>query len=468
MTNPILLMLTERLLWPVPRVRLEVARSLARLIRENDAQAAIALLDWIRTRQLESEVVLGLGIIDAFHLGVYFEFAEVTKAVRAPSLLSDFILRRNFTNATNLSPKRYVRSPSNAAPLPQEQKVWFDYYREKAVPSIFSCLLAQLQEETGFPFMMGWQHDWSWLQATHPRTKIERPSFLVGARPYLPSRFHTGQREIYLSAYLRTLAFAAMTGAISHDVAESYALYAFTMNRGLAELEPIERPDWATKLLTYDAGHTKELAQRLWASAEAEASPAEALLALRVIDLEKEGFIEFNITLCIGPSGFVGQSAEVKVLNAITVNESPGEMTGLIGRKADVAPLSFECPLKMTQNVMPEQVGSVHIEMALDIRLASPYVFGTSASVKCGPYELRLEAGIDVLSRWVHWYSDWEPAQFRDLGSLVNSMTTVHKSSLDRIRDSCGMEIARLVQVRWTERQESHREAEVKTEAFWM
>ena len=66
------------------------------------------------------------------------------------------------------------------------------------------------------------------------------------------------------------LAFAAMNGAIPYDVAESYALYALTLNRGLAELEPVERPDWAKHLLPCNAERTKELAQNLWTSAEDE------------------------------------------------------------------------------------------------------------------------------------------------------------------------------------------------------
>ena len=84
MSGPALLMLLERLLWPVPRIRWEAARSLARLIREEDREAANGLLNWISARQLESEAILGLGIIDAFDLGAYFEFADVAKAVQAP------------------------------------------------------------------------------------------------------------------------------------------------------------------------------------------------------------------------------------------------------------------------------------------------------------------------------------------------------------------------------------------------
>ena len=468
MTNLTLLMLIERLLWPIPRVRWEAARNLARLIREEDEEAANALLGWIHARWLESEAAVGLSVIDAFDLGGYFEFADVSESVRAPSLLSDFLLKKNFTDVSGLSPMRYARSPSTPAALPQHQEDWFEHDRETAVPPIFSHLLSQLQKATGFPFVTGWQYDWRWLQATNPRPEFERPSFFFGVRPYLPSHFHTGQRELYLSAYLRTLAFAALNGAIPLDAAEFYAMYALTMNRGLAELEPVERPVWAQHLLPCDADRTKELAQKLWTSAKVAVRPGEVPLALRAVDFEEDGFIEFDITLCIGLSGFVERAAEAEMLKEITVNESPVEMAGLVGRETGPDPLSIECPLAITQEIIPKALGSVHIDMASNIRLASPDIFGTSANVKCGSSEIRLETGADVLSRWIHWYADWEPTVFRDLRSNVCSITTVLTSSLDRLRASYGMEIARLVRVRKAARQEIHREVEVKTEGYWM
>ena len=475
MSSPALLMLLERLLWPVPRVRWEAARSLARLIREEEREAANGLLNWISARQLESEAILGLGIIDAFDLGAYFEFADVAKAVQAPSHLSDLLLKRNFTDASGLYPFRYAISPSEPAPLPQHQEAWFELYRKWAVASIFSSKLTRLQELFNFPFRKRWEHDWRWLQVTHPRPAAEYPYFCSRGDRRRRGQFDHGQRELYVSAYLRTLAFAAIIGAVSHEVAEDCAMLALTMNRGLADLEPIDRPDWARNLLSCDAGGTKELAQKLWARSEAAVNPGEVPLALRVVDFDTTGFVEFDMSLTIGPSGFTAGPAEAETLDFLFPNERPGEMAGLVGRKGGIDPLSIDHPLDMTQGVLPEYIGRVHTEMAFNIRLASPNVrlaspnvFGTSAYVQCGPSEIRLEAGDDVLSRWIHWYADWEPAIFPELGSAVGSMTTVLNSSLDKLRASRGVEIARLVRVRRTARRETYRELEVESETFWI
>ena len=467
MTDPALLMLIERLLWPIPRVRWEVARALARLIREGHKAAAGGLLSWISGRRLESEAVLGLGIIDAFDLGSYFEFADVSKAVRAPSHLSDFLLKRSFHDARKLSPFRYAVSPPEPATLPQHEEAWFDRYRKSAVPPIFSCRLTQLQQSTGLPVRMRWRHDWRWLQATFPRSEATYPHFFAGADRHSRGQFDVGQRELYVSAYLRTLAYYAIRGPISHEVAEDYALLALTMNRGLADLEPVDRPDWARNLLRCDAGRTKELAEELWENAEAAAKPDEVPLALRVFDFDATGFVEFELTLTIGPSGIAAGPAEAKALGLLIANEHPGEMTGLVGTDAGISSLSIECPFAMTQGVVPEALGHVHTEMALDIRLASPYVFGTSANVRCGPSEIRLEAEADVVSRWVHWYSDWAPTLSPGFGSDVGSMTTVSRSHLDRIRTSKHVEIARLVRIRRGARREFYEEYEIENETYW-
>ena len=355
MSNPALLMLLERLLWPLPRVRWEAARSLARLIREEDREAASGLLKWISARRLESEVILGLGIIDAFDLGAYFEFAEVMKAVRAPSHLSDWLLKRNFNDASGLSPFRYAISRSEPATLPHQEEAWFDRYRKSAVAPIFSSELTRLQELTGFPVRRRWKHDWRWLQATHPRPEAEYPRFFSGTDWDRGGQFDLGQRELYVSAYLRTLAFFAITGAVPHEVAEYYAIQALTMNRGLAELEPVARPDWARNLLPCDLGGMKELAQKLWACAEAAVKPGEVSLALRVVDFDTNGFRRIRHDADHRAIRLHRRSCRGRRHSTCSwQTKRPGEMAGLVGPKTGIDPRSIKYPLTMTQGVVPE------------------------------------------------------------------------------------------------------------------
>ena len=467
MTSPLLLMLTERLLWPIPRVRWEAARSLARLIRESEADAPNALLSWIRNRRLESEASIGLSVIDAFNLGAYFDFVDVLTSIQSPSLLSNYLLKENFYDAGGLDLACYTISPSEPARLPKQEEAWFDKYCETAVPGIFKYNLEYLQQSTGLPFLERWKHDWCWLQASDFRPEVTHPSFFTGVHRNHQGRFNRGQRELYISAYLRTLAFAMVYG-MPLDTAEFYARYALPMNRGLADLEPVERPVWARNLLPYDAVRTKELAQELWESAKCTIRSGEDLLALRIIDPREDGFIDFDIVLVIGPHGFSKGPAEAKEVEDICLGERFGDMVGSVGRKSDTNVFAAKCPTGLTQNIWPGALGEFHIDMAMNIRLASLETIETAAHVRCDPSEIRLETESEVLSRWVHWYSDWKPMTHRELTSIVNSMTTVSKNHLTKLRASSGLEIARLVRVRRAEKREINLDLEAVTESFWM
>ena len=468
MTEPALSMLLERLLWPVPRIRWEVCRSLARLIRKGNENVAKSLLDWISTRQLESEVVLGLCIIEAFELGEFFEFEEVLIAVQAPSHLSDWLLINNFNDAHGLSTLRYAVSNSEPATLEREVDSWFEKYRKWAVPEIFSVVLQSLDESTGFRFLDRWQHEWRWLQATHARPSADYPYYFSGGDRGHRGQFDHGQRELYVSAYLRTLAYAALVGAISHTDAEEFSLLCLTMNRGLAGLQPVQRPGWVRNLQSRDPANKQEIARELWGSAFAASNSDEIPIYFRALDTNSSGFIEYELNMSLVPCGYTKSTLELDQLHNLPVNESPGRLTGAVGRSEGVNPRNIVRPLALSQIIELDFVGRAHIEMVMNVRLASPSIFGTLANLRCNQNEIRLETNNGVFSRWIHWYTNWEPTTFPELKSTVGSITTVSKASLDRLQLLKGMEIKPIAKVRRATRSMPHRDYKVDTEVFWV
>ena len=467
MSNHAVAMLLERLLWPVPRIRWEVGRSVAELVRDENREASNGLLNWIGRRKLESEVILGLGIIDAFDLGGYFELSAVSKAVRAPSHLSDWILNRNFATTGASSPFRYAVSSSEPPQLPLHVESWFDRYREWAVPPLFTDRLERLGKLAHRSFLERWRHEWGWLQGTDGRPAAEYPYFFSVGDRHRRGQFDHGQRELYVSAYLRTLAFAALSGAIRHHQATSYSLAALTMNRGLADLQPIVRPEWTVGLLPCDDGRVKEIARELWAGAEATIGDGEVPLRVRVADHDVNGFVEFEIALVIGPSGLTLGPPNARDLGLLTTEECRGEFAGLVGRRAGGGGVPVTLPLVMTQQITPEDIGRAHVDVAVNIRLASPYVFGAPGRIRCGPSEIRLDGGRSMLSRWIHWYADWQPAIFPELETVVGSVTTVSRESVERLCARPNVEIARLVRVRHAVRPQTYSQPEVEAQAFW-
>ena len=465
MSEPAILMLLERLLWPVPRVRWEVARSLARLIRDGENETTDRFLEWLSGRQLESEAMMALGIIDAFNLSRFFDYECVNDAINAPSVASDYIMGRNFDCTSGLSLFRYQISPSNRATLPSHQDAWFSRYRYQAVPPYYSLMLAQLEQSSSHPFLAQWEHNWRWIQAEFRRS---RPSPSFFCRDEMTGQIDLGLTEVYRSAYLRTIGHAVLLGVITSEEAEDKALHTLTMNRGLADVEPINRPHWARVPVPMPECVSSTVVRELWGAARAAATLNETIISLRIITHNEDGFTEIDLVQTIGPSGFEVDPTSVADVRTIVVGDERGVMSGSIGQHDPRIIRTIRRPTSLVSIVMPEHVGSVHREVAYDVKLASPELFRVHADVQCEAGEVRLTTAGCIFSRWVHWYSDWEPAMHADINSNVSSMTTVTTSYWERLASTGHTQTSVLARVRTGSRPRSYGKLELQERAFWM
>ncbi len=467
MTHPATRILMERLLWPVPRVRWEAARGIARLIRQADKDAAEALLTWISSRKLESEAVLGLDVIEAFDLGSYFDFVELSGAVQAPSHLSNLILRHNFSDARDLSPFRFAVSPEESATLPLEAESWFERYRKWAVPPVFSIQLEELERKTGFSFLARWRHEWRWLQSVHKSPPAEYPQYFSAGDRARRGQVDHMQREIYVSAFLRTLAYATMRGTLTCAEAEHLSLCALPFTRGLGDLEPVERPVWTYDLAPRASESAKDLAACLWSSATEACETDETPIALRTFEVSKDGFIEFDIKLVIEPRthDFIDRT-KVKEFSRYVQYHDNGRFESQLGQHPIVNFGAINRQISLAELFLPESVGRAHIGIASSIRLASPRIFGVSPTIACRESEIRLETTDQVLSRWVHWYADWEPFTFPELGPNVCWLASVSQSHLEQIQRNFTIRLTRRTMIRRGTRSSGYGQCKVESDVF--
>ncbi|WP_296598667.1 hypothetical protein [Phenylobacterium sp.] len=113
-------------------------------------------------------------------------------------------------------------------------------------------------------------------------------------------------------------------------------------------------------------------------------------------------------------------------------------------------------------------MGRLHIDVASNIRVASPYLFGRPVTVQTGGTTVDLIDDRGLFSRWTHWYVDWEPVHPIALVNPLGALTTVRSSDLRSLAAEPGVDIAWFARVKIGRRTEVYRDYEVEERGFWL
>ena len=466
MIDPSLGLLIERLHWPVQRVRWEAARGLAKLIRAGAEGVFESLTQWTAGRSLESECLLGLSVIHAFDLGDLCPEDKVRRAVSKPSLASDWMLRTIYNTHERGASFRYAVSPRTPALLDEDAAVIFDQFNTSAVPRVFLHTLERLEDALDFPFVDRWRHDWAWICRSYG-VRVPESGFFRGSDQERGAPLDLPQGEMLVSAYLRTLAYAMHTGKLAADQAEHHAMLALPMNRGLAGLEPVPRPAWSRNLAQRWRDSGRALTNELWTQAECSARPGEMPAALRLTEGDDKDFIEVQIDLVAGHGAFDARKPSAESPQCAWAATEPGCMAGDI-RLGEGALGPVTGPLTSACLVAPRHVGRVDATVALEVRLACLGLGWRRGRVRCQPDAVELHADGEVVSRWHHWYANWEPSRFTQQDSNVSGMTTVRRSWLRAYVQSSAVSVALLVRVQVGTREHTHQDHTVDVDKFWI
>ena len=232
-------------------------------------------------------------------------------------------------------------------------------------------------------------------------------------------------------------------------------------------MEPIQRPDWTYNLKSRASEDPAELTRCLWNAAADACVVGETPIALKTFEADQKGFYEVDMTVTIEPSSYDSTGmVEIRQIDRLLYDQRIGRFEGRVSHIPAISVASIVHPISLAQVFQPKFLGRAHIEMGMDIRLASPRVFGTGGHIVCDESEIRLETTNGVFSRWKHWYADWEPVAFPDLESSVCYMVTVSKSNIDNLRQLVRTQLKRWTRVRETTRSSLYGEYEVKSDVF--
>jgi hypothetical protein len=464
MTPPELEVLLHRLLWPVWQVRWEAARQLAGLIASGDAEAAQALLVWIAERRLESEAAIGLAAIEAFGLASHFTEADVSAAIGAPSHLSDVLIRRAFGVD---APRRHGFAPQPAA-LNAHVSAYFYEKMGQAIPPCFPLAFELLEAQWGLRFLDRWEYEWRWLQSHLDEPLSSTPHWFTWEDAHGVGHFDLRQREVYLSAFLRTLAFFASAGPLPRSVAEQVAMKVCPLDPGLAGFVYSERPSW-----TQDLGESVQeleiLSERVWASARGGLAPDRSLLSVRAVDITQHRFMEIEIDLVATSGGWhlPDDREDQSPLGPdwLLVRDPKG---GLQGPLAEYT-VPAGSPFPLTVVATPENYARWHLDLFPDhLRVAAPALFHGKVAVELRAEGIGLaEDGVDVSSMRA-WNTAWVPTKPKETTSRTGRTTDVRATDLKEFLSVKRLSARRLGHVRVGKRDADNHNFVVESAVVWL
>lgn len=237
----------SRLRLPVPMVKFQVIHQMARaLTNEASVQTTWqALLRWLRSIKLESEVLEALAIPALARGSATLSSADLRASIDAPSVLSDVFIGRAL--GTPVLVHSWLNSHSGEAPaMYRNRELTDELSAGTIVPPVLKNRMEDLEQRSRKRFVRQWTYEFerqidrngggydghfSYFGDSHDRDE---------AGHFIARRGHFAR-----SAFLRTLALACDQWNMPVQVAQAEAMYASPADMSLLPLLPGEIPAWA-------------------------------------------------------------------------------------------------------------------------------------------------------------------------------------------------------------------------------
>jgi hypothetical protein len=264
--------LLSRLLWPSGVVRERVCDSAARLLidRQLNAAATDCLADWVAAQDLESVaaaallVLLRAKALDSEWVPPSME--TLSASVKKPSLLSDMLMAELYGGA--IADRDLRKYYSCTAPDEFEPEPFFSTYANGFLPPIYTDWASRITGKGRTEFSRQWAYEWQHLVAATGVRQSEEPLHFLGRQQYDHYViFDTIMSEVYRSAFLRALAWAADCSVITPDLARFLAMKTCQLDLGLWLIEPVSRPAWWPKVSAPE-GQISTVPAQVWPQVE--------------------------------------------------------------------------------------------------------------------------------------------------------------------------------------------------------
>jgi hypothetical protein len=457
--------LFERLKWPVPMSRWRAAKEIRNLFSDPGMRSSTedALLDYLDQCKTESEVCEILTIVFLTSPDGRPLRSVLASRLHCPSILADVILERTYGKGQGIGGWRHAHS--GRAPDDFEGGSYFEEHKTAHVPPILKNNLTKLELASGYPFLQHWAYEWKALRDKLGTHHTRYPYYfddVLDARAGIMGQYWQRMRDIYLSAYLRTLAYAVSAWGMPQRTAEAYCLDIVHGIAGLFDVDPGIRPTWLLdfpeRFCARGADFTpivRELVQvartermRLVSLDTPVASSVQKFANLTIsahlvtpdYELPDGAFLSEKMLLMLITDTFEFKGPPTE----ITIEEVSTK--GKMGDEVAVCGCLFPIPFGTWQ--------SDYFSMGL--RIPAPYTVPntelrcTRESIEC------ITADGKVASRTRIWHDNWAPPHPKGGSTRCGTATLIDQDVLAEAMERLGRKLAFFIRLRIWDREKEY------------
>jgi len=441
--------LISRLNWPVRLVRWQAAKEFAALFSSpKRALATRVFLDWMQSRQFETEVVAGMAVLMCTAPADLPSPVEVKQSAKMRSILADLLFQRIYGKPLG----GWLGKHSGPAPVGYQAEKYFEEHKGQAIPLILSSDFQRLQDERGLPFQEQWDFEWrNVMDATDsPYSSYPHHFMSASGREGVSGQFSQSQCNVYRSAFLRTLAFAVQQWSMPPNLAVIIAARCLPLSRGMHSLRPIFRPAWL-----------KDVPEKC---CKQDAPLEELSRRLLKVNIGSSGMRPVSLRIPI--SNAIAEFGELSIESLyVTEDFKPksdfAEDHTRMMRWPIIDPISFAGTLPETYvdqyridgatgtcipvclNVWPSKFGFWQNDYAhLGFAFPAPYNFPRALRVDSGKGWIGFSSDGKRMGYWKVWHDNWIPIYAKDGHTRCGGLTELKTTVLCATAAILGMKLA--------------------------
>ena len=469
--------LFQRLKWPVPLSRWRTAKEIRNLLNEPGTRSSTtdALLDYLDQCKTESEVCEILTIV--FLTSPVGRPTRTTLASRihCPSILADIILERIYGLGRGIGGWRWAHS--GPAPADFEGGRYFEEHKTAHVPPILMSNLRKLERASRYPFLRHWAYEWKTLCDKLGTRYTGYPHYfddVLESRAGIMGQYWQRMREVFLSAYLRTLAYAVSEWRLPHRVAEDYCLEIVHGVAGLFDVEPVARPLWLSDIPERFCGPGADFTLLVHELVHAARQEGMRLVSLDTpVASSVQRFAKLTLSAhLVTPDYVLPDDAYLyeKILfiflgDTFDLDGSPEEITiqeakteGKAGDEVAVCSCLFAIPFGHWQ-------GDYH---ALGLTIPAPYTI-PNIVIRCTHESIdSTTSGGKVSARTLIWNDNWVPAHPKGGSTRCGTAIMIDQELLAEAMELLGRKLAFFIQLRIWNREKEYGDYSESKRTFFL